>query len=189
MKTSAIATSDLTAAKAFIDEQKTAQGNFPGPCPVIYTGEDIENAIKAGITAVITDDYTTTLEGIDIIYKVESPEQVAKISGNAFFVYGSADNQVGIINAIPKGSVILASVEAMQNDNNELERAKELQSQGVTAVLMEKACIGDNEDIEYSTFVIDGLTKKRSSTFNMSGLTGSTNGHFGGIAQSTSKSW
>jgi hypothetical protein len=77
----------------------------------------------------------------------------------------------------------------MQGGNAEVERAKELKGMGVTSILLRKACVGDCEDIEYSIFAIEGLTKKRSSTFNMTGLTGSTNGHFGGVASTQATTW
>ena len=59
----------------------------------------------------------------------------------------------------------------------------------VHSVLLHKAIVGDNEDISYAQFVISGITKKKSSTFKISGLTGSTNGHFGGVESKTSTTW
>mmetsp|Transcript_1922 Transcript_1922/g.2950 ORF Transcript_1922/g.2950 Transcript_1922/m.2950 type:complete len:280 (+) Transcript_1922:79-918(+) len=188
LKAAALVTSDLRVAKEFITEQATAQGNFPSPCPVIYTGEDVNGATKAGVSAVVISDSSVVAE-VDVIQKVDSPEQLAAALSNAFLVDSSAEKLDEILSTIPSGSVVLVSIKSMQSDNNELEEAKILKSQGATAILLEKACVGDNEDIEYVTFAVDGLTKKKSSTFNMSGLTGSTNGHFGGVASSTSTTW
>jgi hypothetical protein len=86
----------------------------------------------------------------------------------------------------------MASMEAMMPDNAEFASSRELVKTAggvVTCILLRQACVGDVEDIEYANFAVAGLTKKRSSTFNMSGLTGSTNGHFGGVASSTSTTW
>lgn len=188
LKAAALATSNLRVAKEFVKEQASAQGNFPGPCPVIYTGEDVNGAAQAGVSAVAISD-SSAVDGVDVIQKVNSPEQVTAAFSNAFLVDSSAEKLDGILGSIPSGSVVLVSIKSMQSDSNELEEAKKLKSQGATAILLEKACVGDGEDIEYSTFAVDGLTKKKSSTFNMSGLTGSTNGHFGGVASSTSTTW
>lgn len=201
----ALVTSDLHAAKVFVEEQATAQGNFPGPCPVIYNGEEnnVKEAIaQAGVNAVVVDannnnDQSIDNDGVDIIYKVSSPEDVMQVvddlndeSECAFMVdANNKEYSEEILNAIPSGSVVICSLQSMQPDNDELDRGKELKALGATAVLLERACIGDGEDVEYSTFAISGLTKKKSSTFNMSGLTGSTNGHFGGVASSATTSW
>jgi hypothetical protein len=194
IKASALMTSDVQVAAAFCEEQATAQGDFPGPCPVFFVGED-DNvaALEAGVSAFIVDASSSAVvpedDNVDIIYKVSSPEEVDTSSeaSIAYLVDGNADNVQDILDAIPAGSVVVVSLKSMQPDNAELERAKAFK--GVTAILLEQACVGDQEDIEYATFAVDGLTKKRSSTFNMSGLTGSTNGHFGGVATSTSTTW
>mmetsp|Transcript_18887 Transcript_18887/g.31229 ORF Transcript_18887/g.31229 Transcript_18887/m.31229 type:complete len:294 (-) Transcript_18887:158-1039(-) len=198
VKASVLVTSDLTVAAAFVEEQATAQGNFPGPCPVLFMGDDIDGAIKAGVSGVIVNAAETGTvlpddDTVDVIYKVTSPEEIFETEAAASIAYlvdANAANADEILAAIPSGSVVMASLQAMQPDNAELERGKELKALGVvTAVLLQQACVGDNEDLEYANFCVDGLTKKRSSTFNMSGLTGSTNGHFGGVATSTSTTW
>lgn len=186
VKASAVVTSELEAAVAFAKEQETAQGNFPGPCPVLYSGDDVEGAKEAGVSAVISGD--SGIEGVDFIKRVSSLEDISA-DDNAFLVDADEEGVEELLGAIPSGSVVLAAMSAMQEDNHELERAKELKTLGVTSVLLKKACVGDNEDIEYSDFIVNGMTKKKSSTFNMSGLTGSTNGHFGGVATSSSTTW
>eukprot|EP00816_Leptocylindrus_hargravesii_P002182 CAMPEP_0196818486 /NCGR_PEP_ID=MMETSP1362-20130617/65802_1 /TAXON_ID=163516 /ORGANISM="Leptocylindrus danicus, Strain CCMP1856" /LENGTH=136 /DNA_ID=CAMNT_0042196599 /DNA_START=1 /DNA_END=411 /DNA_ORIENTATION=+ len=85
--------------------------------------------------------------------------------------------------------IIIGALSSMQQENKELEAAKELKSKGVTSILMMDAIVGDNEDVAYATFVVNGVMKKKSSTFNMTGLTGSTNGHFGGVASTISTMW
>ena len=185
----ALVTSDLEAASVFVKEQATAQGNFPGPCPVNYSGDDVEGAIKAGVDAIIAQA-STSVEGIGVIRKVSSRDEVeGNPDGTAYLVDAGVDNLIDILSVIPTGSVIIASVKSMQNDNAELQQGKELRALGITSVLLDEACVGDGEDVEYTSFAINGLTKKRSSTFNMSGLTGSTNGHFGGVASSTTTTW
>ena len=46
-------------------------------------------------------------------------------------------------------------------------------------LLLKNACVGDDEDVKYLQYAIKGISKKSSSSFSMTGLTGSTNGHFG----------
>jgi len=169
LKAAALVTSDLSVAKEFVKEQATAAGNFPGPCPVIYNGKDINEAVELGVSGVITSTGVKVEGNVDIIHKVSTREQVASIvCGSAYLVDADTDGVEEILGAIPSGSVVIASVKSMQNDNAELA-TKALKDLGVTAVLMENAIIGDNEDLEYASFAIDGFTKKRSSTFNMSG--------------------
>jgi hypothetical protein len=53
VKVCALWTSDLVALKEFVKEQGDAQGNFPGPCPVIYHGDALEDAMEAGANAIV----------------------------------------------------------------------------------------------------------------------------------------
>lgn len=81
------------------------------------------------------------------------------------------DQATAVLQAIPSSSsVVLCSFQSMQDANAELDRGKELKLMGATAVMLEEAAVGDGEDLEYAAFCINGLTKKKSSTFNMSGL-------------------
>lgn len=194
LKASTLWTNHVETAIGLTKEQETAQGNFPGPCPVIYTGNQPEEAIRGGVKTIVLPTDTGIVpdtSDIDVIWKVESVEDVQSVQGNAFVVYvdGRSDAIDRVLESIPKGSVVVAAIDSMQDDNAELEQSRQLQDKGTTAILLRNACVGDNEDIEYATFVIDGLTKKKSSTFNLTGLTGSTNGHFGGVATSTSTTW
>ncbi len=59
-------------------------------------------------------------------------------------------------------------------------------SKKVHGLLIENACVGDEEDIKYTCFAVNSITKKSSSTFAMTGLTGSTNGHFGTMSDNAS---
>jgi hypothetical protein len=85
--------------------------------------------------------------------------------------------------------VAVCSVDAIQDDKNEMENSKKLKPLGCKSILVKPASIGDGEDVEYANFIVDGLTRKKSSEFNMTGLTGSTNGHFGGVASSGATTW
>lgn len=164
-------------------------GNFPGPAPVIYTGSEYMAAVEAGVSAVVVD------AGVDgssldanVIYRVQSVEDINRCQRGAYLVDASIEQVAQILAAIPAGSIVLASTSSMLPENAELS-VKAFKELGMTAVLVEKAVVGDNEDLEYVEFIVDGLTKKKSSTFNMSGLTGSTNGHFGGVASSRPRTW
>lgn len=78
----------------------------------------------------------------------------------------------------------------MQPGGVEVERAKQAKTQlGCASVLIRQACVGDAEDVEYAQFLVSGMTSKASSQFKFSGLTGSTNGHFGGIQQNQEIKW
>jgi len=76
----------------------------------------------------------------------------------------------------------------MQADNAEVARARSFPRGSVHSILLQKAIVGDAEDVEYCTFAVAGWTGKQSSTFHMTGLTGSTNGHFGGVASGSATS-
>ena len=207
-KVSALVTADLTAAAEFVAEQASALGNFPGPCPVIYSGDRLDEAAAAGVTAVVLSATearaaTTTSsicgdKNVPIIWKVDSSDDVTwvmmerKHDGMAFLIDAGNENAASICEALPVRSVVIASMDAMMPENAELSSSRALVKTTagvVTCILLRQACVGDVEDIEYASFAISGLSQKRSSTFNMSGLTGSTNGHFGGVGSSTSTTW
>jgi len=94
-----------------------------------------------------------------------------------------------ILKAIPADRIVVASVPCMLDDNRELELASEWKETSINALHLQNTIVGDEEDMDYVSSVVEGVTKKRSKSFNMSGLTGSTNGHFGGVASSTTDSW
>lgn len=191
LKASALVTSDMDVAKLCVKEQATAKGNFPGPCPVLYTGSDIQEARSVGVDAVVVTPGSCEAAA-DVIYRIKTVEEFQSVSGHdAFWIDVDDDLSRGqpILEVIPKTAVVLASLKSMQENNNELKLARELKTLGVSALIFQGAVVGDGEDIEYSSFVIDGVTKKKSSTFNLTGLTGSTNGHFGGVASTQPRTW
>eukprot|EP00591_Stephanopyxis_turris_P000345 CAMPEP_0195523898 /NCGR_PEP_ID=MMETSP0794_2-20130614/23391_1 /TAXON_ID=515487 /ORGANISM="Stephanopyxis turris, Strain CCMP 815" /LENGTH=308 /DNA_ID=CAMNT_0040653997 /DNA_START=220 /DNA_END=1143 /DNA_ORIENTATION=- len=203
VKAAALWTADMQALREFSNEQEQAKGNFPGPCPIIFNGDDskVSEAVSAGVTAVVllvSDENMQKAEeltsrDVELIWHVSNPEEVTKIVdsgfGRAFLVDVVENDSDEIIGAIPKGSVIVATVSAMQEGDAEVDQAKFLKSVGCTAILFKRACVGDSEDVEYASFVVDALTRKKSSEFNMTGLTGSANGHFGGVATFGTSKW
>ena len=136
---------------------------------------------------------------VDIICRVKSAEDVHRAleAGYeyAFLVPGSEvdiSNQdlQTILGAIPKSAVVVATIPSMQNESAEISRGKELatlvvavptesESSKISGILIEDACVGDAEDLKYTAFVVENINKKSSSTFQMTGLTGAANGHFG----------
>jgi hypothetical protein len=188
---SALVTADLAAAAEFVSEQASAAGNFPGPCPVIYTGDRPDEAVVAGVTAVVlsvvearaaatavTTD--TSDKKVPIIWKVDSCDDVNWVmtkrvqEGMAFLVDADNENAASICEALPTGSVVMASMEAMMPDNGEIASSRALVKTAagvVTCILLRQACVGDTEDMEYANFVVSRLAKKRSSAFDVSGLT------------------
>jgi hypothetical protein len=110
------------------------------------------------------------------------------LNNPAFFV-DAAEGNNDVFTVIPSGSVVVAAVHAMQSDSGEIARGKELKKSGCTSILVKRACVGDGEDVEYAAFAVIGLTSKSSSEFKFTGLTGSTNGHFGGVAAKGGTKW
>lgn len=192
--------------------------------------EDVDsNSIVGLIARIIEKCKEIDSHGVEIIWKVESKEQVDMIMKSGFDdaflipdfveykegeVEGNDDNVeisennnlddlISILSPLKvngsdtekkKKIMIVSSVLAMQPKNKEVKIGKYLQNKikksfgrssniFLSCVLVKDACIGDDEDITYSSFVVDQLRSKASSEFQMTGLTGSTNGHFGGVAQ------
>ena len=197
-KASALITSNAAVAAVLAQEQATSTGSFPGPCPVIYTGSTVE--IPAGVTAIVvdaqTDDMPSTNDDVDVLRRVTSLEDLAALSGkgqNAALWIDSND-PTAILQQLSSDwapLLVVVAVPSMQANNAEIHTPKEWSKRFplMNAVAIQNACVGDAEDLEYASFLVDGLTKKKSSTFNMSGLTGSTNGHFGGVASSRPVTW
>lgn len=199
-KVSAIYTQDVEAIKEFSAEQQSAMGNFPGPCPVIFHGsvEKAQDALEAGASAVVLPveavDNVESFAG-EIIWKVETAQDIdivlEKTSGNAnvFLIDGNNGAISSLAESIPSKSLWVAAVDAMLEDGAEVALGKQLQSQGCGSILVRNAVVGDSEDMEYAQFCVGGLTSKASSEFKFSGLTGSTNGHFGGVQSNSSIKW
>ena len=208
-------TSDLEAAGTLAREQESGRGDFPGPCPVVYDGEKTDGGAAAnvaaagrGASAVVLDageyfDGTGAADvgGAEIVWRVRSVEDVKRIlkalgggddgDNVAFLAAGETPEVTSeILSSVPRRSLALAEVRAMQIDDAEIELSRSAyKPEGCASVVVRDACVGDGEDVAYSRHVLDGLTSKRSMEFNFSGLTGSTNGHFGGVAGNGKGLW
>ena len=151
LKANALATSDINVAKLCVNEQTTAKGNFPGPCPVLYTGSDIEGARSAGVDAVVISP-GDCVPGADIIYRIKSTDDFQRVSShNAFWVDvdGELSSVQTIIEAIPDSAIVLACLKSMQENNDEIKLARELKRFGTSAIVFQKAIVGEGEDLEF----------------------------------------
>ena len=183
------------------------KGEGNGDGDKLQVKQNVQAAIEKGATAFVVnvDNINVDLDldldkKVDIICRVKSAEDVHRAleAGYeyAFLVPGSeADisNQdlQTILGAIPKSAVVVATLPSMQNESAEIARGKELatlvavptesesESSKISGILIEDACVGDAEDLKYTAFVVENINKKSSSTFQMTGLTGAANGHFG----------
>ena len=159
-KTAAIWTADLDALAGFAKEQKAAKGNFPGPCPIIYNGnsEHLAAAAERGANAVVLGAGEMSKAeaagklGLEVIWSVSSAEEARPIvdagAGEAFLM----DELVArdLVRALPKEALKIAVVGAMQPDNAEIASGRALAVAGCKAVLVQKACVGDSEDLHYT---------------------------------------
>ena len=179
-KVSAIYSSNLDQIEEIAKEQETARGNFPGPLPIIYTGNDYTAAVENGACAVILsvseNDDLPNVE-TEVIWKVSTIDQVDEVmqqtgnTANAFMI-DSNDDIENLISNIPDGSLCIAAVEPMQPDEAEISQGKEFKRLGCASILILKACVGDSEDLPYAQYIVHGLTSKASSQFKFTGLTG-----------------
>lgn len=164
-------------------------------------GDHIIAAIRNGAAAVALDSKSLNVyrdvmkmdhsgSPVDAICKVENVQDIQAVIESgiecAFLVSGnhSDDEMQQMLNVIPKASLVIASLSSMQPESQEISRAKALagltsNSSKISSILIQEACVGDQEDIKYTSFVIESVNKKSSSTFQMTGLTGAANGHFG----------
>ena len=179
-KAASIWCGDLDAARCFAEEQATAKGDFPGPLPVVYTGADRQNAMDAGAAAVVADA-GEDVSVAPVIWRVTADNAadaaVAADESDAYLF--DAEETAAVVAALPAKAVAVASVTAMQEDEAEVEAGRACRDAGAAGVLLQGACVGDDEDIKYARHAVGLLRSKRSSSFAMDGFTGSTNGHFG----------
>ncbi|CAH0370676.1 unnamed protein product [Pelagomonas calceolata] len=179
-KAAAIWCDDVDAVKCFANEQATAKGDFPGPLPVVYTGADRQAATDAGAAAVVADA-GEDVSVAPVIWRVTADNAAGAAAaageGDAFLF--DADATAAVVAALPAKAVAVASLNAMQEDEAEVEAGRACRDAGAAGVLLRRACVGDDEDIKYARHAVGLLRSKRSSSFAMDGFTGSTNGHFG----------
>jgi len=194
---SALFADDVEAVSVLATEQASAKGDFPGPCPVVYCGdpEHAQAAVAAGAAGVVmpVDALDSAKEicregAAEIVWDVSSAEQVDTIVANEgapedCFLLEAHDFEA-LVGALPSGAVALSRLRAMQPDDGEIELGRSLMLAGCKSILVERACVGDAEDLPYARYAVKALTSKRSSAFAIDGHTGAVNGHFGGRSQS-----
>ena len=172
-QTAAIFTPDVAALSTFVAEQETARGDFPGPCPVIYSGnlEGIADAIRAGAAAVVLRPDSASIDAgvvdgdalqdadVDVIWDVRSADDVAAALdlqelADTFLIGGEDADDIdidvveAIIAALPPGKSCCAigTVRSMQDDDGEITQGRALQSAGCASILLRHAAVGDDED-------------------------------------------
>ncbi len=140
------------------NEQKSAKGNFPGPCPVVYypplsTADkgQIKAAADAGAAAVVLRPDLLSLADaaqalkLEVIWDVRSPEEIAKVveaegpNKSPTFLVSGADASAGLMSALPKDALTVASVDAQ---NDEVALGRSLKDAGVKALVVRQACRG-----------------------------------------------
>ena len=179
--------------------------------PVIYYDTEAEKLDSSVVDAVVIE-YGKNLGSIPqtgIIWKVNSIEQLQDLidmddSNNAGGVFllardmlpstvGDDDDDETLKDALsqlPKPNVTIAELPTMLPQNYEVTLGKYYANTlGISSLLLTNACVGDEEDISYTTHVIESINKKSSSSFSMTGLTGSANGHFGVSSHSGEVKW
>jgi len=203
-KAAAIWSSDVESIAKLVKEQESARGDFPGPLPVIYSGslsdaDVVKTVVDGGVTAVVADygasldeAVTSLLSEVGIIWKVSSLDEMKEAvqsenMGNVILLSkevlpASIDDDASedLAESLSNKSVVtIAQIQSMMPANAEIQLGKDLAKLGVSSLVLEQACVGDEEDVKYAAYAIEELIKKSSSSFSMTGLTGSTNGHFG----------
>mmetsp|Transcript_25596 Transcript_25596/g.37217 ORF Transcript_25596/g.37217 Transcript_25596/m.37217 type:complete len:314 (+) Transcript_25596:52-993(+) len=200
-------TSDLNSLQQFKEEQATAMGNFPGPCPIVYNGDKWQDAMEGVPDAIVLPagafsawKELSDSNNVQVIFSVSCEEHIKQLSGNSdtpltILIENSSDHYdqdvlSDLFSRVPSKYITILQVDAMQINSTELSLGRSLKStHGCTSVLVKNACVGDAEDVPYASFIVNGFKSKKSTSFDMTGLTGSTNGHFGGIASSGTQKW
>ena len=67
----------------------------------------------------------------------------------------------------------------MMSQNAEIALGKHYASLRISSLLLKKVCVGDDKYIKYLQHAIEGINTESSNSFSMTGLMGSTYGHFG----------
>ena len=111
-KAASMWTADLEMLAGVAAEQKTAKGNFPGPCPLIFNGDstEIEAAAASGAAAVVLGAAehdkaeAASKLGLEVIWSVDNVDEVAPIVdagfGDAFILKASC--ALDLVASLPK---------------------------------------------------------------------------------------
>ena len=191
-------------------EQESARGDFPGPLVVIYNGslelEDTGIDSVCDASAVVLDYGAEKTDHLSmpIIWRVNTLGQLREIadeSGEGVYLLSQAclpecgdesseasDALREVLGDLPN-AVTIASLPVMQSENAEIQYGKHLAGLGIKSLILQDACVGDEEDVTYTQWAIEMLNKKASSSFSMTGLTDSANGHFGVASHSGEMKW
>eukprot|EP00960_Hanusia_phi_P004387 128502-Hanusia_phi.AAC.1 len=171
--------------KVFADEQRTAKGNFPGPCPlvlreVVSDTQQIEHAASHGASAVVVradhaDASSLSQEakgkGLSVIWEVASAEELKQLedAGENMFLVDEKDME--LVSQAAKTSLVVGRVSAMQEGNEEVKRSREMKNSGCAAIVIEDAVVGDGEDLPYVRWALDAILSKASTEFKITGMT------------------
>lgn len=141
----ALWTSDVDAVGTLVEEQATAKGDFPGPCPVVFSGDaaQAEAAIAAGAAAVVlgADQLgCAAADATEVVWAAESEDDIRSLvaagrDAGAFLVGGSAD----ALAALPDGALAIGAVDAMQPEGAEVDAGRALAAAGCGSVLVRGA--------------------------------------------------
>ena len=183
-------TPDIDSVGVLVKEQASAKGDFPGPCPVVYTGDAAHaaDAVAAGASGVVLRAEQLEMAhslATEVVWHVSSEEDIERIVSDEQapedgFLLDAAE-AAALLPSLPSSAVGVVALDAMLPDDGEVELGREMvASHKVKALLVRDACVGDVEDLPYAKYVVKQLTSKKSASFAIDGHTGSTNGHFGG---------
>ena len=180
-KSASIWCDNVDAVRCFADEQATAKGDSPGPLPVVYSGSDRQAAMDAGAAAVVADAGVDVGSIAPVIWRVAAANAVdaASSAGDDDAYLFDADATTDILPALPNKAIPLVTLAAMQDEDAEVDAGRACRDAGAAGVLLQNACVGDDEDVKYARHAVGLLRSKPSSSFAMDGFTGTTNGHFG----------
>ena len=200
-KAAAVWTASLDDLAIIAEEQQSAKGNFPGPCPVIFypylgspSEEQVRIAAETGATAVTLRCGATDAAikadscGLEVIWDVRTVEEIKQAvdlgKGLNFLINGldAVEGGFALLDALPIGAVSVSSVDC---HNNEIVAGRELAQAGCRSLLVRQACIGDhNWDLRYARFAIDSLTSKANPNFQINDISASSKGGGGDLRQS-----
>ena len=165
----------------------------------------VKKVVDGGVTAVVADygqsldeTVTSVLSDVGIIWRVSSLAEMNELMTTTDNDMGdvillskdilpasvddddtSSSDELAETLSSNKSVVTIAQLQSMMPANAEIPLGKHLSKLGVSSLVLQEACVGDEEDVKYTTYAVEELNKKSSSTFSITGLTGSTNGHFG----------
>lgn len=146
------------AVAAVVVEQATADGAFPGPCPVLLTrgaAERLGDAEAEGVAAIVDRGGSAGSGALPAVLRLDEAEM--------------ENLQLG------EDALAVVAVHGGQLDGGEVERARALHAAGVRAVLLDYSFTGETTGLpeaEYVTWVLGQLRTKKSGAFVSSAFGG-----------------